>query len=84
MHEFNSLSWDVLLSEAQAENDAAKLIPKIFELEAALTRRLQELRYSDDGQRETDAIWTACQELRKLKTERLKWSRDRAGWRQAS
>jgi hypothetical protein len=42
-----------------------------FLTEAALTRRLQELRYSDDGQRETEAIWTACQEVRKVKPNGL-------------
>jgi hypothetical protein len=71
--------WEQLLAEAQAQNDSANLIVKITELEAALSSRLQQLRVSDDGQKETEAIWQACQEIRKLKTDRLKWSRSNNG-----
>jgi hypothetical protein len=73
--------WQQLLLEAQSENDSAKLTVKIAQVEAAMSRRLQQLRFSA-GHMEIEAIWQGCQELRKLKTGKLKWSRE-SGWRAA-
>jgi hypothetical protein len=75
--------WQDLLLEAQSEKDSVRLTVKIAEVEAAMSRRLQQLRLSEAGHPETEAIWRACQELRRLKTDRLKWSREN-GWREAS
>jgi hypothetical protein len=69
-----SRPWQQLLLEAQSENDSAKLIVTIAQVEAAMSRRLRQLHLSA-GHTETEAIWRGCQELRKLKTDKLKWSR---------
>jgi short-subunit dehydrogenase len=41
-------------------------------------------RTSAKGTTVGDAVWAACQEIRMLKTKRLKWSRNKGCWRRAS
>lgn len=65
--------WQVPLHEAQLESDAQKIQEKVFQAEAAIFARLQELVLSSDGHQESQAISNATNELLRIKTDKLKW-----------
>lgn len=66
-------SWQMPLREAQTANDIEVVEKKVFEAEAAIFERTQELAESTDGDHEREAIERGLAELLKLKTEKLKW-----------
>jgi hypothetical protein len=65
-------AWERPLREAQTETDLEKVAEKIAEAEFAMWSRLQKLHNWPDGNEESEAIWSACQEVWKIKSEILK------------
>jgi hypothetical protein len=65
--------WQAPLQKAQLETEPQKIQEQVFQAEAAIFRRLQELALSADGHHESQAISRATNELLRIKTEKLKW-----------
>ncbi len=66
-------AWEKLLREAQTETDLEIVTEKAASAEGAMWYRVQELNASPDGHLELEAIQRGCQELLKIRTERLGW-----------
>jgi hypothetical protein len=65
--------WQEPLHHAQIETDPQRIREKVFQAEAAIFARLQELSLSSDGHVESEEISNATRELLRIKTEKLKW-----------
>jgi hypothetical protein len=65
--------WQVPLHQAQLETEPQKIQEKVFQAEAAIFTRLQELAFSSDEHEESRAISNAANELLRIKTDKLKW-----------
>lgn len=65
--------WQSPLQEAILEFDEEKLTEKALQAEAAILRRLQELRQSNNGHHEHAAISYGLSLLRSIKAERLSY-----------
>jgi len=79
MTKFQNPAWQNLLQEAVNETDSGRLSEKVQAVEAAIFLRLQELSVLPDNQQELEALQTACAELLKIQTQRLKWPSNFAG-----
>ena len=66
-------SWQRPLQEAWSESDVKIVEEKVFETEAAIFERSQELAASSNGDQEREAMKRGLAELLKIKTEKLKW-----------
>jgi hypothetical protein len=65
--------WEGPLRQARQETNQYKLLKLIGEAEMAIFQRFQELPANADGHEESQAIQAACDELLRLKSERLGW-----------
>jgi hypothetical protein len=72
-HDLPYPEWQDPLLQAQLETDPQKVQEKVFQAEAAIFARLQELAASGDGHQESAAISNATAELFRIKTDKLKW-----------
>lgn len=66
-------AWEKPLREARSETDLVKRAEKVAETELAMWSRLQKLNNWPDACAETEAIWEACQEVWRMKSEILRW-----------
>jgi hypothetical protein len=66
-------SWEGLVREARAERDLKKAREKVEEAETAMFLRAQELRNSNDGHVEMEAMRRAANEILRIKNEKLGW-----------
>ncbi|HEY0704934.1 MAG TPA: hypothetical protein VGD60_19375 [Candidatus Acidoferrales bacterium] len=65
--------WQTPLRQAQLETKLEALQEKVFQAEAAIYARLQELSRSNNGYHERAAIMDGSNELLRIKTDKLKW-----------
>jgi hypothetical protein len=72
-HDLPYPQWQDPLVQAQLETDPQKVQEKVFQAEAAIFARLQELAAAGDGYEESQAISKGTAELLKIKTDKLKW-----------
>jgi hypothetical protein len=72
-HDLLYPEWQNPLLQAQLETDPQRVQERVFQAEAAIFARLQELAGSSDRHQESAAISNATEELLRIKTDKLKW-----------
>jgi hypothetical protein len=65
--------WREAYRRTRNDQDSTKLVEHVLEAEGAIFVRLQELKSSQDHNRERAEIEEAVSDLLKIKTERLGW-----------
>jgi hypothetical protein len=73
VNEMEYPAWERPYREATQETDKHRLLKLVGNAEEAIFQRLQELAVSRGGDAEKRAIQAACDNLLKIKTERLGW-----------
>jgi hypothetical protein len=66
-------AWRGALMQARQETNQQTLLELVSEAELAIYRRLQQLVGSPYGYREKQDLQAACDELLRIRTERLGW-----------
>ena len=65
--------WEGPLRQAREETNHKTLLELLSEAELAIYRRLQEIAGTPYGYQEKQALQAACDELLRIRTERLGW-----------
>jgi hypothetical protein len=81
MNEMKYPAWQGPYREALQETNEHKLVKLVGKVEDAIFQRLQELAVSGDAEKR--AIQAACDDLLRIKTERLGWPSLPGGRREA-